>query len=103
MEHVQRVLVYVAFQVWCGVVCSGVMHLMLMDGWMDGWMDYTGLARQSISRKAQYEAKAGGLMHARKGGHMCIPRKASYEELYNMCSSVAWIGMGSQWEGRGEV
>jgi hypothetical protein len=27
------------------------------------WMNYTGLARQSIDRKAQYEAKAGGMNH----------------------------------------
>jgi hypothetical protein len=30
---------------------------------MHGWMYYTGLARQSISRKALYEAKAGGMNH----------------------------------------
>jgi hypothetical protein len=28
---------------------------------MDGWMDYTGLARQSMDRKPQYKAKAGGI------------------------------------------
>jgi hypothetical protein len=34
-----------------------------MDGWMDGFMHYTGLTRLSIQRKAQYEAKAGGMSH----------------------------------------
>ncbi len=33
-----------------------------MDGWMDGWME-PGLQGRAIERKAQYEAKSGGMNH----------------------------------------
>jgi hypothetical protein len=44
---------------------------------MDGWMDYTGLARQS--RKALYEAKAGGMNHDAYTSH-CTMRVIGTKE-----------------------
>ncbi len=46
---------------------------------MDGWMYYTGLARQSIDCKAQYEAKAGGMNHDVNTSH-CTKRVTGTKE-----------------------
>jgi hypothetical protein len=51
---------------------SGAMH-------MDGCMYYTGLARQNTSRKALYEAKAGGMNHDAHTSH-CTMRVTGTKE-----------------------
>jgi hypothetical protein len=62
-----------------------------MDGWMDGWMCYTGLARQSTTRKALYEAKAGGMNHDAYTSHSTMRVTGTKECMHVMHATLFGI------------
>jgi hypothetical protein len=64
---------YLGYELHCTLAlstqCAYVHATHGVGKWMDGWMYYTGLSRQSTRRKAQYDAKAGGMNHDADTSH----------------------------------